>query len=318
MFGAELELPGWLALSLAFASPFVGVLTMFATLWLLPKRQVRVFGRRRGARLFVIAGWIIWFLGGLAIVLFVTAAFLTSDAVRDVRFWTALLGLGVWGFGVWTLGNMLVWHGKSREGLPTLETVLAQDPRAPVLYLRPFAGEHGVFVYGESLKYGRYKQGLVLVRKDVPVAISFDEYLGPAIEHAIGPFVGLGSPEDFVNRYGAARKYAKDDEWQEDFKRLAHSAVAIVVPARTSGNLRWELEHIRREAWHERLYLVTSYPTHLAHGKLTRLLERLAGRSNELWHAISNTLAELEYDMDELIQVPARCCLSTLQDVAFY
>lgn len=43
------------------------------------------------------------------------------------------------------------------------------------------------------------------------VAVPFEQYFHGSIEISLGPFVALGSPEDYVPPHGAVRHYATDE-----------------------------------------------------------------------------------------------------------
>ena len=86
------------------------------------------------------------------------------------------------------------------------------------------------------------------------VEIPFEQYFHHEIEKKLGPFVALGSPEDYVPPMGALREYANDDTWQQEFDRLAHKSRCIVAEVGSSDNVRWELEHVRAENLQRKLF----------------------------------------------------------------
>ena len=91
--------------------------------------------------------------------------------------------------------------------------------------------------------------------------IPFEEYLAGTVNRLLGPFIALGSPEDDITPTGAARQYARDDDWQQEFERMGRSACAFLVQVGDSNNLKWEFHHIRSQGWIERLFIVTSHST---------------------------------------------------------
>jgi hypothetical protein len=143
--------------TLALASPFFGIAMMFLIVWLLPRRQVRVFGPRRGGRTLVIVGWITALGGGIPTMLVLLFVMPTVESIRDVFLAGGLLCCGAlfWFFP----GYVLVRVGKTAERQPRLEAVLTKDVRPPILYLRPFGRERQPFVTGDSAKYGAYYRG---------------------------------------------------------------------------------------------------------------------------------------------------------------
>lgn len=163
--------------------------------------------------------------------------------------------------------------------------------------MRPFEREAEGFVIGPKDKYGKYQIRFVDTQRTLYVAVTFEEYLANVVQKCIGPFVALGSPEDFLSPVGAARTYAKDEAWRKDFDQLARSAAAILVEVGKSQNLKWEFEHIREEGWHERLFVITPHPT-VSRGYRrvwSRWAQRLKGTSRASWREFSEGLVELGY-----------------------
>lgn len=154
---------------------------------------------------------------------------------------------------------------------------------------------------GDYFRYGVYYRGFGQPKRGVAVFIPLEGYLAESISQKVGPFVALGSPEDFIQPVsGAARKYATDSTWQQDFDQLARSAVAILVEVGNSANLTWEFEHIRQNGWHERLILLTGHPS----WRVTKnpvawpWIQRLMGSTKPSWAEFSSRLARLGYDLD--------------------
>jgi hypothetical protein len=287
------------SLTLALASPFFGIAMMFLIVWLLPRRQVRVFGPRRGGRTLVIAGWIAALGGGIPTMLVLLFVMPTVESIRDVFLAGGLLCCGAlfWFFP----GYVLVRVGKTAERQPRLEAVLTKDVRPPILYLRPFGRERQPFVTGDSAKYGAYYRGYGRPNPRVPVFIPLESYLAESIWQDIGPFVALGSPEDFVQPVAAAaRKYSTDATWQQDFDTLARSAAAILVEVGNSSNLTWEFQHIRHNGWQERLILLTQHSSSrvVKHPLMWPWIRRLMGFTTPSWSELSGTLKGLGYDLD--------------------
>jgi hypothetical protein len=88
--------------------------------------------------------------------------------------------------------------------------------------------------------------------------VTFEQYLAPAISAAIGPFIALGSPEDYVAPDGAARMYAADLDWRDQFRVLARRSACIVMQVDQSDNLGWELETIRADRLQEKFLILVS------------------------------------------------------------
>ena len=297
LIGSE-RLPAWQVLPLVFASPIVMPVTMLLVAWLLPRRTVRIFGRRRGGRWLIVAGRII----GITLSVAATVGVLVVTW-SEIDSWTAMAMValmvalaGVIGATPWYI---MTRFGRNAERQPTLEEVLARDPRPPVLFVRPFDGERRPFVLGDYDRYARFFRGYGQPQKGDAVRITLEVYLAASLRRQIGPLVALGSPEDFTHPVsGAVRKYASDEDWQQEFEELAASAAAILVDAGNSANLRWEFEHILRRGRHDRLILLTSHPTRFSrHATFWRRLERLMGISTPTWPELAAMLRRAGYDV---------------------
>ena len=93
--------------------------------------------------------------------------------------------------------------------------------------------------------------------EDPTVSITFEVYLGPALQEQIGPFIALGNPEDYLPPQGATRTYFEDEDWFEYFQRMARQSVCMVMPISNSDNLQRELIFLRSEGLQRRLFLFT-------------------------------------------------------------
>jgi hypothetical protein len=179
------------------------------------------------------------------------------------------------------------------------------DSRPPVLYLRAFYQESQFFVVGSWHQYGRWAKSLHSVIREYGVGgetigLTLEEFLGDEVVRLIGPFVALGSPEDYVSPKGAARLYTKDEEWKTQLSDLARKAACIVVEVSKSDNLRWELEHLRAERLQEKLFVLTRPSTKgqtMAWG-YWGLLWRLKGIRTVNWSEFTAEMTKLGYEID--------------------
>jgi hypothetical protein len=171
-----------------------------------------------------------------------------------------LLLLFDWGFGWHSIhafrivGQILLpayfyclWMSH-RAKLPAMADVLKADSRPPVLYLRAFANEDEVFA---ELPYWETPYGIS------NLGATFEQYLGPSISNEIGPFIGLGNPEDYLPTEGAARMYADDKDWTQHFEKLSRHASCIMMEVEQSENLRWELQSLSSNQLHDKLFILT-------------------------------------------------------------
>ena len=261
----------------------------------LPKRSARIAGAREVKFPFALAGWIV----GLA-----------GFAVGAIALWfwfsgrqTFLLALRTsWLAGVLiALGRYLVRRGKQIANQPVLERVLSDDSRSPVLYLRAFNQEGQAFAVGDASKYGTYVEGWQRVA--IPgqrVEVPFEQYFRRSIELRLGPFVALGSPEDYVPPHGAVRHYATDETWQTELARLAKQAGCIVAEVNAAGNLRWEYEHLRSHGYQKKLFFF-SLPEGAAapwRSALGRAFGRFRGLTPPVaWETFVAELGSLRYKL---------------------
>ena len=274
---------------------FSGAATAILIL-ILPRKKSRIFGQRRVGFPFVWVGQAVIALG---LLLVGVTAQLWLAGRGDV----SLVGKGlVLALGILTpTGRYLIRRGRRLEGAPSIEQLLAQDSRSPVLYLRAFKQERQFFVIGESAAYGAHAKSwhARVSKPEQKVGIPFEQYLSGAVEDCLGPFVALGSPEDYLAPEGALRTYAKDTDWMERLDGLARQANCLLVEMGRSANLRWEFEHLRREGLQQKLFVVTRHSTEgsgLAWA-FWGLVWRLQGLRPVNWKEFSSDLARLGYDL---------------------
>jgi hypothetical protein len=227
----------WVALAAFPLVPAAGALGAR----LLPVRNPRTAGQRvvrfpyRGAGIALL----------VAAVLAPGAALVGASTPPQISVLLALAGLASLGIA-------------RRTSAPALPEVLRADPRAPVLYLRPFRDETTTFA--ECPRRARDLPGDWLRARTGRGGGRFrtaEEYLGREIEAAIGPLVALGNPLDFVPPEGAARVYLADEAWRDGFRELVERAACVVMIAAASDQVAWELGHLRAAGRHRRLYVLT-------------------------------------------------------------
>ncbi len=115
---------------------------------------------------------------------------------------------------------------------PARRTEFADDdPRAPVLYLRPFTTD-------ASARFAGWEEQLVGALKD------------------IGPVVAVGQPSDSRPPLGAVRWYVPDARWQEAIDEMLKAAALVVVRVGGTQGIQWELERAVQRVPPERLLLL--------------------------------------------------------------
>ncbi|PWT99211.1 MAG: hypothetical protein C5B51_27665 [Terriglobia bacterium] len=140
------------------------------------------------------------------------------------------------------LGVTLVRRGFRYDAISAAE-LLAQDARAPVVYLRSFRQDDDRLV-------PIYLRLLVFF-----VALNFEQILA-AILSPIGPFVAVGRPSEELPELGAARMYLPDDRWREKVCALLGRARLVVIRLGATDNVWWEIEQALRMVDPARLIFV--------------------------------------------------------------
>jgi hypothetical protein len=100
-------------------------------------------------------------------------------------------------------------------------TVMRNDSRQPILYLRSFRADASFWASADSAEHE-------LIR-----AVSL-----------LGPVVAIGAPGRTVPPLGAARLKVDDDHWQDVVKALIESAQLIFLRIGSSEGFWWELEYL--------------------------------------------------------------------------
>lgn len=119
------------------------------------------------------------------------------------------------------------------------EQVLAEDARAPVVYLRSFSADAlGTKAVGLSYRYSTEEEQLAMVLR------------------GIGPFVAIGDPSESLPDLGAARIYARGEEWKRKVLDLIRQARLVVVRAGVTEGFWWELEAVRDRVAPEKVLLL--------------------------------------------------------------
>ena len=140
----------------------------------------------------------------------------------------ALIGLAI------GTGGLLIKHGR-RMLARSATQVRRDDPRRPVLYLRPFKGDGTVMAL--SLLKSRRKLELP------PGWRTYEQKLARAVR-AIGPLVAVGNPSEGRPQLGAARHYVPDPEWQSTISRLIEDSQLIILHVGDSDGVLWELSRV--------------------------------------------------------------------------
>ena len=131
------------------------------------------------------------------------------------------------------------------------ERALAEDERAPIVYLRPFDAD--------STEIATRWSSRQRISPFAGVEKTYEQRLARTLRE-VGPFVAIGDPTERLPQLGAARLYAADEEWQAKVDDLTARAGVIVLHAGQSLGLAWEVRHVIALDAPERLVL--SLPLH--------------------------------------------------------
>jgi uncharacterized OB-fold protein len=265
---------------------------------LLPARNPRQFGARKVRLPF---RWIGWTISGLGILVGALALL----ALVPPPSFQAMLNFLAFGAFLWVIGRYVGYLEHRAEPLPpplveALETATTSPMGA--LYLRSFKQETQCFAIGPKEKYGgdarRWMTGIA--DSYGHVHLTFEQFFYATLTEAFGPFVALGSPEDYINPEGAMRIYAEDTDWKDRVTDLAGRAACIVVELGESQNLRWEFEHLRRQGLQKKLFVVTQ-PSHDGARfawAFRGAIWRLKGIPSVSWREFASDLGALGYHLD--------------------
>ena len=279
-----------LTFSIVFWLPIIIAIAVTALMLVaLPRRSLRVSGKRQQRFLLIALGIALIAVGIFFVILTLYAGHGTGDA------FTLLVILT--GFGV-----SAILLGKRAASTKSIEEAISTDPRAPVLYLRPFRQEQLPFISGKKSQLEQYMSRAKRVitsgdeDSDPNVSVRFEEYLQAALNARIGPFVALGNPEDYVPMEGAARTYARDAEWIQHVEHLVANCSCIVAEIGISRNLSWELNYLRQNGFQQKLFIMTR-PRLLKLGFIDKLIASAAKTRVITWDDFTNTMNSFGYEV---------------------
>lgn len=153
-----------------------------------------------------------------------------------------IFSLMIAGFAFAYLGLRSLIRAKRFDALPAA-TVLAEDPRPPVVYLRSFQ---------DDAKASRAVgiAGLHLNTEEGEIA---------EIVKDLGPLIAIGRPGEALSYFGAARMYVDDKDWQERVCQLLSKASLVIFRAGGTAGLLWEIEQSVKKVPPERLIILIPF-----------------------------------------------------------
>jgi uncharacterized RDD family membrane protein YckC len=118
--------------------------------------------------------------------------------------------------------------------------IVANDPRAPVLYLRSFSADS---------KVARHLQDSSIPTQGVATE---EEQLTMAVQ-CLGPLRTIGRPGELLPLLGAGRIYVSENKWKEEVRELIRKSALILLRIGSTEGFWWEVATCAREANPERV-----------------------------------------------------------------
>jgi len=130
--------------------------------------------------------------------------------------------------GLWILAEQCL--------VPSASDVLAMDPRAPVVYLRPFGEDR-------ELTYDVISAG----ETSTPITAKAEDFLLEL--NAIGPLVSIAEPNRRarlgLHPLGVHRDFVGEGDWQARVQSLLDRAGLVVLAMGDSAGIEWEIAQVR-------------------------------------------------------------------------
>ena len=217
-------------------------------------------------------GWLLKIIGAGIALVGVVASDLVVFAIDDQN--TA----GRAGTAVQTLfflvAVIFIYYGYLLCQRPA-ERALTDDPRPPILFLRPFeidgrtdlnpqgllAQTLGLESFGWLKKLGPFGNvhPLRLLRLLFSITADHSEEQMARYFQRYGPFVAIGKPGERFSLGGASRFYVTDAQWQDAvLNLLEHAQFVVLQPSLTPG-VRWEIEQTVKTVSPERILLCLTW-----------------------------------------------------------
>jgi hypothetical protein len=159
------------------------------------------------------------------------------------------------------LGYILLRHAADQQltqrkrMAPDALTLMAKDPRAPILYLRSFVDDK---LDGSSQDNSYVLSGLqgglfAALLHSLPGAVRSPEERLAKMMRRYGPFIAVSDPAEQLPELGAARLSLQTHEWQSVVTNLMKRSRLIVIRPGSSRGLWWEIERVLRSVPSDRV-----------------------------------------------------------------
>lgn len=195
---------------------------------------------------------------------------------------------------------IVLWRRGQRYAAVDAADVLKRDTRAPILYLRSFQDDSELLEAEWDIVLARKgadgagirKPGLLprlsrLTTGWLSTSGRLEEVIAGECR-SIGPFVGIGAPDEKLPELGASRAYFTDEKWQGAIVRWVDMAQLIVKAAGPTQWIRWELDTITDRGAHDKLIILM--PPGDAADRELRWGNIGAALSDTHWHAAMQSL----------------------------
>jgi hypothetical protein len=272
---------------LMFVPAPAGIGLSLLILKLLPKRRMRISGSHRSGIPYAGIGYASIIFAGIFVIFCVMNPDYLPETLRCIP--------------VTILFSGMMFYQARRAKTPTVEEVIANDRRPPVLYLRSFDQESTRFAEVSPEAAARYSEITSYQRTLLSYNLTLEQFFGREITRTIGPFIALGNPTDYLQPEGAYRTYASDGNWQEYFTDLSDRATGILMQMGNSDNLNWELVSIRNRGLQTKLFVITSPLSEADEDPysvtrfFTRFTDRIKGIKPASWSRFAETLERAGY-----------------------
>jgi len=152
------------------------------------------------------------------------------------------LTLSLLGACVLWIPGWYLWH-RSRKHFVKVGHRLEDDPRAPILFLRPF-DQDGALAYPRiDMNPKTYLRGVIAYLRSYT---HYEDFLVHAFRK-VGPLVAVGEPGEKLPETGAMRVYfPRSDEigWRECVQNLIAKSQIVLLQVGASEGLSWEVEEV--------------------------------------------------------------------------
>lgn len=149
--------------------------------------------------------------------------------------------LGALDGAIGCIGMMCINRARRHDAVCMSHT-LKNDPRFPIVYLRPFSEDRktdhplGTWL---TMQTRSEEEQLIHVFKDV------------------GPVIAIGDPREKLPTLGAERTYFRNDKWQSEVLEMLGKAQFVILRAGTSKGFLWEIEMVVKLVRPEQIIILT-------------------------------------------------------------